>query len=553
MAGLNKSSPQTFPDRSVDLIYLDPPFNSDADYNLIFNERTGEKSEAQWKVFDDTWKWEKEASHQALSELIASSLTTSEFIRWLSRRGGTLSTSLAAYLSMMAIRLLELRRVLKPSGSIFLHCDAAAVHYLKIVMDDIFGPENFRNEIIWRRTGSNSAAKKFGPLHQTILYYVKSNKAPYYPQTTPYTVDYIEEFFTVEDDSGDYQSVALTGPGIRTGDSGQTWRGYNPSDVGRHWQPASYIYNKYNELTGDDLANYPLLIRLDKLDEVGLIHWGKKKKVPRYKYYIDDAPGVLLQDIWAYQPGTKGCVYGHPNDCIDQDVKWLSTKDKERSGYPTQKPEGLLERIILSTSKEGDVVLDPFCGCGTTVAVANRLSRIWKGIDVTYLAIDHIENRLIDNFGVEIRKAYTVHGKPIDVASAQALFDRDKKDKHAFELWALSLIGARSRIRDSGVDGYIGFSDNEEPRKIVVQVKGGSTLIPSIMRDLDGTVKNEGAAMGLLISLHTPTKGMYEYTTHAGDCQLGQRDKPFPLLQIRTIEELFAGKAFDLPLVKQKK
>ena len=261
----------------------------------------------------------------------------------------------------------------------------------------------------------------------------------------------------------------------------------------------------------------------------------------------------MIQDIWAYQPGTEGCVYGHSKDCIDQDVKWLSTKDKERSGYPTQKPEGILERIMLSTSKEGDVVLDPFCGCGTTVAVANRLNRTWKGIDVTYLAIDHIENRLIDNFGIDVKKTYTVHGKPYDVASAQALFDRDKKDKHAFELWALSLIhGARSRIRDSGVDGIIGFSDDNEPRKIVIQVKGGSTLIPSIMRDLDGTVKNEGAAMGLLISLHTPTKGMYEYATHAGDYKSNQRDKPFPLLQIKTVQELFEEKTFDLPLIKHK-
>ncbi|GAI13357.1 unnamed protein product, partial [marine sediment metagenome] len=339
-----------FPNEFVDLIYLDPPFNSNADYNVIFNEPGGEQSQAQVRAFDDTWRWDKEACERALADLGTRKPELVEIIEWIARRQDRDSKSIAAYLSMMAVRLVELHRVLKTTGSLYLHCDSTASHYLKMLLDTIFGVKNFRNEIIWRRTGSNSAAKRFGPLHQTILYYGKSNQTYYHPVPTPYTKGYIEDYFTEQDERGQYQSVALTGPGIRTGDSGLPWRGYNPTNAGRHWQPASYLYNKYQALTGNDLAKYPLLERLDRLEKVGLIHWGKPGTVPRYKYYLDDAPGVYLQDIWAYQPGTEGCVWENPDIGIDQDVKWLSTKDKERLGYQTQKPEGVLERIIKASS-----------------------------------------------------------------------------------------------------------------------------------------------------------------------------------------------------------
>ncbi len=536
-----------FPNESVDLIYLDPPFNSNANYNVIFNEPSGEQSQAQIKAFDDTWGWDKQASEDSLKQLglAGGKPEIVDYINWIAQRADSFSKSTAAYLAMMSIRLVELQRILRPTGSIYLHCDPTASHYLKTIMDTIFGSDNFKSEIIWRRTGSNSAAKRFGPIHQTIFYYVKSNIAKYYPVPIPYTKSYIEEFFTELDERGKYQSVALTGPGLRTGDSGLQWRHYNPTNVNRHWQPASYIYGKYQELTGDDLSKYPLLERLERLDSAGLIHWGKTETVPRYKYYLDDAPGVFSQDIWAYQPGTAGCVYGLPDKGIDQDVRWLSTKDKERLGYQTQKPEGLLDRIIKSSSKEGDLILDPFCGCGTTVSSAQKLNRRWIGIDVTWLAIDKVEKRLKERYGDNSTKTYFIKGQPVDVASARILADKNKKE---FEIWAISLVSAAQREHDGGVDGLLSIPESKgRTAKVVVQVKGGKALNPGMVRDLIGTVKNEKAAIGLLISLEEPTAGMRELANHSGDYESPIWNKAFPKIQIRTIGELFDGKLFELP------
>ncbi len=536
-----------FPNDFVDLIYLDPPFNSNADYNVIFNEPGGEQSQAQISAFDDTWHWEKEASERALAELGTSKPELVEIIQWIARRGDGNSKSMAAYLSMMAVRLIELHRILKPTGSLFLHCDPTASHYLKILLDTIFKLKRFKNEIIWRRTGSNSAAKRFGPIHQTILYYGKSEKTYFHPVPTPYTKGYVEDYFTEQDERGQYRPVLLTGPGKRTGDSGKQWRNYDPTSSSRHWQPATYVYKKYQEITREDLSQYPLLIRLDKLDEIGLIHWAKKEGggVPNYKYYLDDAPGVYLQDIWAYQPGTEGCVWRNPKKGIDQDVKWLSTKDKERLGYDTQKPEGVLERIIRASCPDDGLILDPFCGCGTTVAVAQKLNLNWIGIDVTWLAIDKIEQRLRQAFGEQVISIYEVKGNPTDVASARDLSRRNKKE---FEIWALSLVKAAQREHDGGVDGLLSIRESKNKyTKIIVQVKGGENLNPGMVRDLIGTVENENAAMGLFITLEEPTRGMKELATHSGSYTSQAWGKTHPRIQIKTIEELLNGEYFDLP------
>lgn len=533
-----------FPNESIDLVYLDPPFNSNADYNVIFNEPGGEQSQAQIQTFDDTWHWDREASESALADLGTRKPQLVEVIQWIARRGDSDSKSMASYLAMMAARLIELHRVLKPTGSLYLHCDPKASHYLKMLLDTIFGLRNFRNEIVWRRTGSNSAAKRFGPLHQTILYYGKSSQTYYRPVPMPYTKGYVADFFTEQDERGQYQSVALTGPGIRTGDSGLPWRNYNPTASGRHWAIPQYVHGKYRDFTGGDLEQYPFLERLDKLDESGLIHWGKPGTVPRYKYYLADAPGVYLQDIWAYQPGTEGCVWDNPDIAIDQDVKWLSTKDKERLGYQTQKPEGLLERIIKASSKEGQTVLDPFCGCGTTIAVAQRLNRRWIGIDVTWLAIDKVEHRLQDSYGKQVKNSYEVKGNPTDVESARDLARRSKKE---FEIWALSLVGAAQRERDGGVDGLLSIGEGRNKyAKIVVQVKGGENLNPGMVRDLIGTVEKEKAAIGLLISLEEPTSGMKEAAIHT-EPYVSALGDTFPRIQIRTIDDLLHGKTFELP------
>ena len=543
------------PDESIDLIYLDPPFNSNRTYNVLFKDESGRESEAQIAAFDDTWHWGPDAENTYYELITEGSQEVVDMIGALRVFIGT--NQMMAYLVMMAIRLCELHRVLKPTGSIYLHCDPTASHYLKIVMDSIFGVNFFKSEIIWRRTGSHNSAKRFGPIHDTILFYGKSKKTLFEQVKTPYTVQYIENFFKEEDSIGKYQSVSLTGPGVRKGDSGKPWKGYNPTDVGRHWQPASYLYSKFNQMTGDNLGDYDLIKRLEILDSVGLIHYGKKKgSVPRYKYYLEDAAGVPLQDIWAYQPGTKGCIYGDEDTSVDEDVKWLSASDAERLGYPTQKPLGLLERIILSSCPEDGWILDPFCGCGTAVAAAEKLGRRWIGIDITHLAIGLQKLRVEDMFGLQSGKDYQVIGEPKSVKAAQQLA---KDNRFQFEWWALSLVKATAtgatpgskrgqKGRDRGIDGVINFIDSVrgKPKRVLVQVKSGKVGVKYI-RDLRGTIEREFAEIGVLITMQQPTRDMEVEAVTAGFYESELWQEKYPRLQILTITQLFEGANVKMP------
>ena len=499
----------TFPNESIDLIYLDPPFNSKADYNVIFTEPGGKKkSEAQIQAFDDSWHWEKEAAANAIAELGKSKPDIGEFIEWLGRRGDKKSTSTAAYLSMMAVRLIELHRVLKPTGSLYIHCDTTASHYLKVLLDSIFGMASFRNEIIWKRSSAHSdvvqGARHFGRIHDSILYYSKGAQPTWNTDYLPYDSTYISEIFRYEDKNGRYyqtQPLHAAKPG---GDTRYEWKGQLPPP-GRYW-----AFSKENML---------------KLDQQGRIVYSKNG-IPRYKIYLDESPGVPAQDMWL-------------------DVPPVHHIPSERLGYDTQKPLALLERIIRVSSNEGDTVLDPFCGCGTTIAAAQKLNRKWIGIDVTWLAVNLIEKRLENAFGKVIKSTYEVKGNPTDEASAEALAKKNKKE---FEIWAISLVGAQSRERDGGVDGIFGFTEKDRKlRKVLVQVKGGEVLNPGMVRDLIGTVKKEGAAMGLLITLKKPTHGMLEDAVHSEPYYSELWDKSYSSIQIRTVGELLAGKVFDLP------
>lgn len=446
------------PDKSVDLIYLDPPFFSNRNYEVIWGD------EAEVRSFIDRWE------------------------------GG-----ISVYTEWMRERVAQMYRVLKPTGSFFLHCDAAAGHYLKVMADSIFGRQHFRNEIIWRRTGSNSAAKRFGPIHQAILYYGKGGKTPFYPVYGPYTIGYVNDHFTDTDARGRYQSVALTGPGARGGESGTAWRGYDPGDVGRHWQPATYVYEKYRAITGDDLSQYPLLERLDKLDDVGLIHWGRNASYPRYKYYLEDAPGVALQDVWAYQPGTEGTVY-HRDEGIDADVKWLASKDRERLGYPTQKPEGLLSRIIRASTRPGDVVLDPFCGCGTTVAVAEKLGRKWIGIDISPTAVELIVRRL-RRLGATV----TVDGLPRNVDDLRQLRPFE------FQNWVIKHVHGTHSPRRSGDMGIDGWSFLE---RLPVQVKQSDRVGRNVVDSFETAIRRAGYQKGYIIGFSF-SRGAHEEVARA--------------------------------------
>ncbi|MEP7227252.1 MAG: DNA methyltransferase, partial [Gemmatimonadales bacterium] len=467
-------------------------------------------------------------------------------------RSGIGENQMMAYLVEMAVRLVELHRVLKPTGSLYLHCDPTASHYLRILLDAIFDPRNFRNEIVWRRTGSNNNAKRFGPIHQTIFYYAKSDATEFNQVLIPYTKAYVEEAFTQKDERGLFQSVALTGPGTRTGDSGKPWRGYDPTDVGRHWQPASYLYAKYKALTGKDLAEHPLLERLDKLDDVGLIHRPTPKSSPRYRFYLDDAPGVPTQDIWAHQPGTKGAVYAPGHGEIDEDVSWLNVRDAERLGWPTQKPIGVLERIIRASSNPGDVILDPFCGCGTALIAAANLDRRWIGIDITYLSIAVMKARLKDSFGIEV----PVIGQPTEVEGARQLAQGDD-GRYQFQWWALNLIDARplggteKKGADRGIDGRITFTTGAkgEMGQALVSVKSGK-VNSSMVRDLKGTIEREGAEIGLFITLEEPSKPMLLEASTAGVYTSPISGKDYPRIQILSIRQLLEEHAKPmLPLL----
>ena len=425
------------PDESVDLVYLDPPFNSNASYNVLFREKSGEDSPAQIKAFTDTWEWTVETERTFEQDIILHPGTPSAVKDMIAAfRQFIGQNAMMAYLVMMTPRLVELRRVLKPTGSLYLHCDPTASHYLKLLLDAVFGAGNFRSEIVWRRSNAhNKLSKQYGPVHDTLLFYTKGLNFTFHPGRRPYTTPYVERSFPYSDDRGRYQSNVLTGMGVRTGESGSQWQGYNPTSHGRHWAIPSKIRD---EITSDS-EEMALPEILDALDEKGMIlHPRTKEGMPRYKQYLDTSQGVLLQDIWAFQPGTQGLLW-NSDEGIDEDVKWLDS-DRERLGYPTQKPEALLERIIRASSNEGDVVLDPFCGCGTAVAAAQKLNRRWMGIDVTHLAVALMKNRLKTGFNLEPGADYAVVGEPRDVGSARALWEQDP---YQFQFWAVSLLEAQ--------------------------------------------------------------------------------------------------------------
>lgn len=527
-------------DESVDLVYLDPPFKSQQDYNVLFAERDGSKASAQIKAFEDTWQWDQSAA-AAYENVVSMGGKISDAMTAMWKFLGP--SDMMAYLAMMAPRLIELRRVLKPSGSIYLHCDSTASHYLKFLMDAIFGPEHYRNEIIWRRTNAHNNAGQFGRIHDTILFYTKGDDYYFNTVKRPYFKKYVEGNYRHTDDKGPYQRGDLTGSGTRKGESGETWMGYDVTAAGRHWAIPKIAYDGLE----DDISKLTLLEKLDYLNSKGMVYVPDKEGgQPRFVRYLQQDGGNILQDIWAYQPYTEGLLYGS-DEAIDQDVKWLTSKDMERLGYPTQKPEGLLARIINASCPEGGVVLDPFCGCGTTIVVAEKLERKWVGIDITHLSISLMRHRLEDAFPG--KRDYKVIGEPVTLTDAEALA---ATDPYQFQWWALGLVGARpveqKKGADKGVDGrLIYFTENGNPEQIIFSVKAGNVTV-SHVRDLRGVVQRERAAIGVLLSMHEPTAPMRAEAASAGfyiSKELG--NLRYPKIQLLTIQDLLDGKRVDCP------
>lgn len=322
-------------DACVDLIYLDPPFNSDQNYNILYSANGGR--DAQYRAFSDTWSWDDAAADRLDRYEAAVGSRAHDAIMGLERILGP--SGMLAYLTYMAERLEECWRILKPAGSIYLHCDPAASHYIKVVMDNIWGTANFRNEIIWRRTGSHNSAKRFGPIHDVILFYARSDEYEHRPVFTAYLKGHVESFFNKKDKNGRYWTNSIHGAGTRKGKSGQPWRGFDPTAAGRHWAIPSELILAF----GID-PNLPQHKKLDALYELGLVDLPDNtgKSLPTYRQYLSHSLGQLLQDIWAFQPHTKSTLYD-TDAGIDEDVRWISPRDKkERLGYPTQKPMALL-------------------------------------------------------------------------------------------------------------------------------------------------------------------------------------------------------------------
>ena len=512
-------------DASVDLIYLDPPFNSNANYNVLFQEKGGQQSAAQITAFEDTWHWNLD-SESAYQDVVTNG--TGKLPDLLQAMRSFLGDNdMMAYLTMMAQRMAEFHRVLKETGSIYLHCDPTASHYLKLLMDSVFGPQNFRNEIVWKRTSAHNSASRYGPNHDIILFCSRSQTYTWNQVFQKYDESYIQNFYRHVDKKGRYRLSDLTGAGVRYGDSGEPWRGVNPTEVGRHWAVPRAALLESSDEPVDNLTSQQ---KLDLLDQMGIVYWPPNGRVPQRKRYLDESkPEMPVQSTWT-------------------DISPIGAQARERLGYPTQKPEALLERIISASSNEGDVVLDPFCGCGTAIAAAERLNRRWIGIDITHIAITLIRHRLRDTFKDEL-KPYAVLGQPQDVASALALAtDSENSGRYQFEWWALGLVDARpaqdrKKGADSGVDGYINFFDDNsgKAKRIIVQVKSGHVTRNQIAT-LKGDMEREKAEIGLFITLETPTRPMEAEATSAGFYTPEHfPDNHYPRIQILTIEELLAG------------
>ncbi len=493
---------------SVDLIYLDPPFNSQATYNLLYKSPDGTAAQAQYQAFVDSWLWDKPAD-AALAYIMSSATPASEIISAL--HNYMQKSDMMAYLVMMTARLIEMRRILKSTGSLYLHCDSSASHYLKIILDALFGPTAFQNEIVWKRTTSHNDARiRYGDVTDKLLFYARGDKPTFHRQFRPYSPEYIESNFKfIEPDGRRYSSENLRSPNPRPN--------------------LTYDYKGFKPHANGWTVSYEKMEQLDR--EGRLIFPANPNGRIRVKKYLDEMSGVVVSNLW-------------------DDIGVIPSQHQERLGYQTQKPIALLQRIIEASTDRGDVVLDPFCGCGTAIEAAEMLGRSWIGIDITPLAIDVVERRL-SRKGLRRKIDYTVEGTPLDMDGAQRLFDSDPLHLK-FELWALTLVDGQPRDdgkpgADRGIDGLIFFqNDAHNIGKAVVSVKGGKNVQAQHVRDLIGAMSNQNANFGVFVTMHK-TSAMDEAAREAGSIEAGGKLRR--KVQILTIQELLKGKKPDLPPV----
>jgi DNA modification methylase len=500
---------RAMPAETVDLIYLDPPFNSQAIYGVIYGTKRGGPSQAQSHAFKDMWTWGPDAQ-RALNQTAERHLEAGALLDAFQKVFP--GDSMIAYLAMMAVRLIEMHRILKPTGSLYLHCDPTASHYLKILLDTVFGPKRFTNEIIWRRTSAHSDAKRYASVHDTLLLYNKGDNPTWNPQYEDYTEEYIKTHFVHNDPDGRvFRRVDLRSP---------------------HPRPnLTYDYTASNGVIYKPHANGWAVSKekMAELDKAGRLFFPKKSGGRlRRKLYFEDSLGVPIADTWT-------------------DIKPIFATAEERLGYSTQKPIDLLKRIIEASSNKGDIVLDPFCGCGTAIEAAEELGRNWIGIDVTYLAIHVVEGRLVKAFRPEIKDRYKLLGRPKDADDARALAARDWLE---FQKWAVFQLGGLPKERpgpDGGIDGIIRYHrvGVEQPHRAVVSVKGGEHVGVDAIHKLKSVVKREGAELGVLVCLDEPTRGMEKEILSEGE--VGPPSRRVQKLQIVPIAKLFERHPLDIP------
>lgn len=496
---------------SVDLVYLDPPFNSNANYNILFKSPAGQAADSQIEAFEDTWHWNDKAEAAFHDVMTCGNTDVAELLRAM--RGFLKENDMMAYLAMMAARLIELHRVLKPTGSLYLHCDPTASHYLKLLLDGVFGPGNYRNEIIWQRTTSHNSAKRYGKIADTIYFYSKSDNYTWNDIRTAYSLAQLSRYR--EDENGRlYRAENLTADRRNSASGKFNWRGTMPPPS-RGW---AYSLEQLEEWWSEGR----ILKRRDG-----------SPRMDGLKTYLEGQLGQKLQSIWT-------------------DIPRIGNTAAERLGYPTQKPLALLERIIQASSNEGDVVLDPFCGCGTAIDAAQKLNRQWIGIDVTHLSIGLIERRMKNLYGDDL--AYLVIGTPNDLASAQKLA---ADEPHQFQYWITQAVDGQPyqggrKGADRGIDGYLYFTGHDRKTEAaIISVKAGRNIGVAMVRDLKGVIEREKSPMGIFICAVNPTREMEREAAAAGVYEAAD-GRNYPRLQIFTLAEYFQGLRPKVPLLDRQ-
>lgn len=510
--GDNLTIMKGIPSSSVDLIYLDPPFNSQRSYNLIYKRLTGQPVPEQEEAFCDAWEMDPEKEDMArrmpivFREYGVDEDLVKFWVAWINALRYT-QPRLLAYLIYMSYRLFEMYRILNSRGSLYLHCDPNASHYIKVILDGIFNHQNFRNEIIWKRTNAKGLAfTRLASNHDVILRYTKSDKFTWNPQYTHHDPDYVNKFYRhVEDKTGRRYTLAdLTNPNR------------NRPNLTYEFLGVTRVWRWTKE-------------RMQAAYDQGLVIQSTPGAVPRLKRYLDEQEGNPIDDIWT-------------------DILPIQAQAKERLGYPTQKPLALLRRIIATSTNEGDIVFDPFCGCGTTIYAAHEMGRKWLGCDIAILSIRIVRDILLKRYGLEEGRNYMVSGVPKSVEGAQELFAHDP---HQFQHWAVELAGGFASAKftgDRGIDGRIHFETKEGLKNMILSVKGGSKPTPAWMRELRGVVeREEDTELGGLICLESPTKGIRQEVADGGRYEY--MGKKYDRLQVRTIEDLLNGKYFGMPSV----